>query len=360
MSTTPAQASEVSPDWLNGHSVDDIGVVADITFEHIGEGVGVLGEVARLHLTYEDGHTGPATAIVKCQSLYPDNVVLAQMMGFYEREVNFYRELAGSLQLRVPKLYAAKIDAGGAPFVLVIEEIVGATMVDQIEGANRDQAEQVIATLAQLHAAFWDNDRLHSLTWLPPMNNDLYKGSGALAEANWDGFVEKWADRVPAEMVAACEELTPRYAAMSDFVASLGPQTFAHTDPRADNVLLGGSAGDGAVVLLDYQLSCRHLGAWDVAYFISQSLTADDRHAWSDDLTSLYLSELSERGVTGYSSDELTTHMRYCLMHQAWSQIAVSNLDPGNDRGRQLLDAMLSRSFQAAHEAGGPELLSAF
>lgn len=270
--------------------------------------------------------------------------------------MNFYNEVADSLSIRVPKPHVALVAPEGAPFVLLIEEITDARMVDQIEGASLADAEALIATLARFHGSFWDNDLLRSLTWLPPMNNDLYKGAGMLVEANWPGFVEQWSDRLPDDMIAACETLTPRYGEMTDFVASLGPQTFAHTDPRADNVLFVGDE----VVLLDYQLATRHLGAWDLAYFISQSLTAENRRSWQGQLTELYLAELGEHGVSGYGADELETHMRYCLMHQAWSQIAVSNLDPGNERGRVLLEAMLTRSFDAAHEAGGPELLTRF
>ena len=44
---------------LGGHA--DVGRISSVRAEHMGEGVGILGEVARLHLTYEPGSTGPAT-----------------------------------------------------------------------------------------------------------------------------------------------------------------------------------------------------------------------------------------------------------------------------------------------------------
>ena len=64
--------------------------------------------------------------------------------------------------------------------------------------------------------------------------------------------------------------------------------------------------------------------------------------------------------MTGYSLEELTFHYRMCAMHQALAQIAVANLDPGTDRGRALLDAMVTRSFTSALDNNGGELLTQF
>jgi len=356
----PAQATDITADWLNEQLGDGVGAITGVRCEHIGEGVGVLGEVARLHLDYATGETGPPTMVAKCQSLYPDNIGLSQMMGFYRREVNFYNELASSVNLRVPKPYVAQVAPDGAPFVLIIEEITDARPIDQLEGANSDDAQALIQTLAALHAPYWHNDALFALDWLPPMNNDLYKAASGLAEANWPQFKVERGPQLPAEMMTACEALTPRYGDMVDWMAELEPMTVAHTDPRGDNILIGGSAGDGTLVLLDYQLMTRHLGAWDVAYFLGQSCRAEDRRAWQDSMLDLYLEALAGHGVTDYAREDLVRHYRYCLMHQAWAQIAVANLDPGNERGRQLLTTMLTRAFDAAHENDGIELLEKF
>lgn len=354
----PAQATDITAAWLDQRL--DVGTITGVSCEHIGEGVGVLGEVARLHLTYGPGEQGPPTVIAKCQSLHPDNIMLSQMMGFYEREVNFYRELAADLEMRVPQCHVAEIAEGGAPFVLVIEEITGARAIDQVEGATKADTEAIVETIAALHARFWDNEALYSLDWLPPMNNDLYKGAGALTEANWDGFVERWADKLPHEVLDWCAQLTPRYVDMVDWFAAERPLTFAHTDVRADNFLFGGSAGDGVVTVLDFQLGTRHVGAWDVANFLGASVTVENRRAWQSDVLATYHRALVDHGVSGYSLDELTRHYRLCTLHQAWSQIAVSNLDPGNERGRALLDAMVTRTFASALDNEGGELLRVF
>ncbi|MEM9131186.1 MAG: oxidoreductase family protein [Actinomycetota bacterium] len=354
----PTRTGLLDAAWLNDRLADrdDVGTIAEVTHESMGEGVGILGELSRLHLSYGPGETGPATMIAKCQSAFPENVGLCQAMGFYNREISFYQQLAGDVGLRVPRPYVAEIDPAGAPFVLVLEEITGARMVDQLDGADRADCETVLSSLAALHAEFWDSDRLDALEWLPPMNNDAYKAAKALGEAHWDGFVANWSDRVPARVLGWVEAVTPRYPEMLDWWADQGNATFAHIDSRLENFLF--DTETNAVTVLDFQLATRHVGAFDVAYFLAQSVSTDNRRAWEQELLDRYHAELLDHGVSAdYTRERFQRDYRYCLLQQAWAQLAVANLDPGNDRGRALLDAFVTRSFVAADDHDSGELL---
>lgn len=355
----PAQIADITAEWLNEKLANDtsVGTIAELAAEDIGVGVGILGEVARLRLTYEEGHAGPSSVIAKCQSVHAENVFVCQMMGFYVREISFYNELADSLDIRVPHAYVAEMADGGAPFVLVVEEITDARSIDQIDGATREDALLVAETVAALQAPFWNDDRVHSLEWLPPMNNDLYKAAQSLAEDNWDGFVENWADKVDAEVLGWVEQLTPKYPAMLDWWAEVSPVTLAHTDCRAENYLFGGSAGDGVVTMLDFQLVTKHVGTYDMANFLGMSVTIENRRAWQDEVVKHYHDSLVANGVEGYSFDQCVRDYRYSLLQQAWGQVAVANLDPGNDRGRLLLNKFVTRAFAAAADNNSGELL---
>jgi len=359
MTRIPTKASEITADWLNRTLVDraDVGTVANVSAEEIGVGVGILGEVTRLTLTYEDANSGPPTMISKCQSAFPENIGLCQMMGFYVREVSFYNELAASLTVRVPDCYFAAMEEGGAPFVLLLEEVTGARMIDQIQGASREDTMLLAEELAALHAPYWANEALDALHWLPPMNNDLYKGAQALGEANWESFVVNWGDKVASDTMGWVEQLTARYPQMLDWWSTASPQTLTHTDARAENYLFGGSAGPGVITMLDFQLMTRHVGVWDIANFLGMSVTIENRRAWEDEVVKAYHGALLERGVTGYDLDQCHRDYRFCLLHQAWAQLAIANVDPGNDRGRQLLNEFITRSFAAASENNSGELL---
>ncbi|MEM7094499.1 MAG: oxidoreductase family protein [Actinomycetota bacterium] len=358
--TIPAATTDITVDWLNERLADsdDVGTITGLEREPMGLGVGILGEIARLYLTYADGESGPATMIAKCQSAFEENIGLCQMMGFYVREVSFYQQLADSISIRVPRPFVADMEPGGAPFILVMEEVTGAEMIDQIDGANLDEAKRVLDAVAALHARFWDNDDLYALEWLPPMNNDMYKGAQVLGEANWPEFEANWGPKVPERTLRAVQAFTPIYPQALDFLYDFGTPTFAHTDCRAENYLFGGSAGADATTMLDFQLSTRHMGTFDLANFLGMSITIENRRAWQDELMEHYHGALMTGGVpASYTLDQCRTEYRYNLMQQAWAQLAIANVDPGNDRGRELLNAFVTRSFQAAEDNESYELL---
>jgi hypothetical protein len=359
MAKLPVQTSEIDVAWLNEvlSKHNDVGTIAAATVESMGEGVGILGEVARVRLTYATGHSGPASMVAKCQSKFEANVVVSQMMGFYLREVNFYQQLAPTIDLRVPRCFHADSSATGAPFVLLLEEITGARMIDQIVGATLEDCERIVDIGSTLHAMFWEKPELYALSWLPPWNNDAYKGAGMLVDMKMNGFVNTWDDRLPKDAMAWAHALTRKYPEFLDWWVSQGQVTLAHTDFRADNFLFGGSAGADVVTTLDFQVMTRHVGVWDIANFLGMSVTPENRREWQDQLLRRYHEGLVAKGVTDYSFERCVRDYRYCSLQCAWSQIAISDVDPGNDRGRTLLDAMITRSFQNASDNNSGEAL---
>ena len=104
MALIPNSVQEITVDWLNSVLPEGMNGVSDMHWEDLGEGVGILGEVSRLHLTYDENFDGPKTIIAKCQSPAPENIFLCQVMGFYFREVNFYQKLTDTLPVKVPEL----------------------------------------------------------------------------------------------------------------------------------------------------------------------------------------------------------------------------------------------------------------
>lgn len=360
--TIPASPADITPAWLNDVLAGtlDVGTVTDVHAENLGAGLGLLGEVTRLHLAYAPGADGPPTLIAKTQSPAPESVFVAQAMGFYEREVCFYRHLAGRIDVHTPRCYHADVAPGGAPFVLLLEEITGARTIDQIAGASRDDTEAVIDRAVALHARFWDNDDLHALDWLPPINTPLFLAAAGLADQKLPAYLDYWRGRAPGDALDFVAALTPHYPALLDWWVAQGHPTFAHMDYRADNFLFGGSAGDGEVTLLDWQLSVRGVGVWDVANFLAGSVTVDDRRAWEHDLVRRYHDGLVTAGVTGYDWDRCWRDYRYAIGQQAWSTCPMGDLEPGNERGRVLLDTITPRYLTAASDHGVAEMLDLF
>jgi aminoglycoside/choline kinase family phosphotransferase len=365
MGSIPAQVADITVDWLNDTlgPRGEVGTIASFEVERLGEGVGILGELARLTLTYAPGSTGPATMIAKCQSPAPENQFLSQMMGFYLREVNVYREIAdrlGDIDLRVPHAYHADAGDDGLPFVLLLEEIVGARCPDQIAGLTPDEVRRILDEVAKLHARWWDSPELEGMTWLPPMNNPAYMAGKDLAIARFPGFAARFGDRMGPEMLAQVERACNHYTDLLNFVAAQPNLTFTHTDCRAENYLFGGSAGDDAVTMLDFQLSTRHFGPWDVANLLAGSMTPEVRRSCETELVEHYHRRLGELGVTGYTIDQCWLDYRRSLLQICTASVIVSDLEGGNERGVELLENLFLRPILAGQDHHVGELLAEF
>ena len=137
----PAQVNDITVKWLNEVLGDEFGTIESFGAAHFAEGVGILGELARLSLTYSAGESGPATIVAKCASPEEANQFLAIAMGFYTREINFYREVASDVAIRVPQPFHADASDTGVPFVLLIEDIVEARTPDQLAGISVEEAK---------------------------------------------------------------------------------------------------------------------------------------------------------------------------------------------------------------------------
>ena len=343
----PESTAEITPAWLN-EVLGDAGIVS-LRAEDLGEGLGLLGEVARLHLEYAPGADGPATLIAKCQSPAIENRFVGQLMGFYGREVNFYNHLAASAPVHVPHCRYAAVAEEGAPFVVILDEVTDARAIDQIDGASRADAELIVDTAIALHAAFWDNGRLDGLDWLPALNTPLNLAAATMAE-----------QKLPDDAVQFVVDLTPHYPALLEWWVAQAAPTLVHFDYRADNFLVGGSAGDGVVTVLDWQFCMRGPGPWDIANFLAASITTENRRAWEDDLVHRYHDGLVAGGVKDYDWDRCWRDYRYAVGQQAWSTLPMGDLDPGNERSRLLLDTLIPRYHAAATDLRVAEMLALF
>src|ERR1700758_1009650 len=82
--------------------------VASLETETIGQGVGVLCQLARIKLSYRTDARGPRSLVAKFPAAIEQTRGLARQFKFYERETNFYLHLAKEFSLPSPRcLHAA-------------------------------------------------------------------------------------------------------------------------------------------------------------------------------------------------------------------------------------------------------------
>ena len=85
--------------------------IAAVDAEVIGQGVGILCQLARVKLTYRGEGRGPKSVVAKFPAAIEQTRGLARQFKFYEREVNFYNQLAKDVSLPTPRCFHASHDA---------------------------------------------------------------------------------------------------------------------------------------------------------------------------------------------------------------------------------------------------------
>lgn len=354
--TLPTDIAELTPAYLTvalkhgGHLPN--GEVSSVEASALGAGVGFVGQLARLRLTYGGDSGGlPDVMIAKFPIADPMAQYLAKMFGFYRTEAECYRRAKTiGLGVPTPAVYLSEVSDDDAGTLLLMEDLGAARVADQIDGADLADAEAVIDVGAQLHATWWNSPRLADLTWLRPLNNPAYMGVGDQYNQSWPVFAEMFAAAPPAALEVGArigDQLPMSY----DWLMANRPTTLTHTDFRLDNFFFG--RPDAPVTIIDWQLTVRSLGAFDIGYFIVQSLTTEMRREHGEALLRRWHDGLVDRGVTDYSWNDAQADFHDSIMLQmSIPVVAAANLDPANERGKQLLDCLGNRSCQALADYG--------
>ena len=118
MSQIPQSFPALTPEWLTavlGPARLGDARVCHVSCEPLGEGHGFVGQIGRLHLTLDgQAPAAPRSLIAKLPTEVKENRALGELLGAYEREILFYRELAPEVGYRTARLYYADMDENPA------------------------------------------------------------------------------------------------------------------------------------------------------------------------------------------------------------------------------------------------------
>jgi hypothetical protein len=342
----PAGVADISTEWLDEalrHTLAPGSRVSGFEATRVGEGVGFLGELARVGLAYDGdpGPDAPRSVVVKLPTQDAAPRGLAQAFNFYEREVGFYRDIGSSVGVRVPKSYHVASSPAQGDFALVLED-VPAEPGDQLASCTLDQARAALRTLAALHAQWWESPRLSTFPWLPTRGDPFFDVMFAAYQQALPVFLENWSHRFDPAVVRTCERLLGCY---HELVAGWyeRPLTLAHQDFRLDNMLFGEPGGPDEVVLIDWQLCQHSLPALDLQYFISGNFPAEVGAAHTEDWLRYYHEELCAGGVRGYTLENLKEdHASASAVFALMIPLGITAIDPNNydGRGKLLIDQL--------------------
>ena len=356
--TTPREFDAITPGWLTA-LLREAGALQDaavtgIGIEPIGMGVGFLGQLARLRLTYDRPTDAATTMIGKLPTLDPGGRQICQLFQFYEREIRFYRQLAHRIPVRVARCYATVMDVASDDYLILLEDFGALPMGDDAAGCSATQAEAAVRAIAGLHATWWGSPELDALDWVPMGNAPVHQMAEPAYQGSLPAFLAGFGDFLSPRMRVVSEQLAKHVVDLQNAL-STSPITFAHGDYRLDNIFFG----PAGLALIDWQIAFRGSGVFDLAYFLGGCLDPAVRRREEMRLLRLWY-DLVSGGRDGYTfEDAVLAYRRAILYCHVYTVIATGSLNPANERGMAVFRAWLSRRAAAIEELAADELMPA-
>lgn len=311
----PNSFADITAEWLttalhcSGHLKNQ--KVLSRRIEPIGESAGFASRIGRITLTIDPPTSNvPRTLILKMAVPSDDAARSDLLREKYLREAQFYSIVWPHAGVRTPACYFVAHRPEPPGIVLLLEDLRAARFGDAAAGWSLEEAEQVVDALADLHATWWNDPRLSDWDWLAPV------GEAAAQLEKLESRRTMFLGRYGADLSTELRELTERLGpAQRGLLARLGgpPTTLLHVDTHLDNIAFVSSNGRTDAVLFDWQGAGRGLGVFDLALFLTGG-PAELRRVHEPDLLVRYSHRLTERGVSGYSLEELTDGYRLALL----------------------------------------------
>ena len=278
----------ISADWLQ-RAFSAGGVVAPQRLAMEPEvtpiGHGTTSETVKIRATYNSGTiTAPRTAI--CKIGRPSAGSLSTTSPF-ERERRAYDLFGSDPGFRIPRAYFNQSDETGLCNLLLEDLSETGRAGNQIIGCSANDARAVLRELAHLHCAWWEKPDLVQEDWMSQPHRVLPAyGKGAAIIGDWLG------SRISAHEIAVVD----RFGEMAErWLGAVPPrQTLIHGDPRVDNILFETGEDGSRACLIDWQNLRVGDPQYDVAYFLSGSVSPEIRRASERALLAEYVAIISE------------------------------------------------------------------
>ncbi|MCH8910127.1 MAG: phosphotransferase [Chloroflexi bacterium] len=315
-----------SPDDLTAHVLNhlldnshnwSLGPVRDIKIEPHGRVDSMSAAVYKLNLTPSTGDRVGLIAKLREVGGSPDQQRSSQ------REIVFYRELAGIAGVASPVTYVAEYDdAKGRMFL--VQEYLSDGAVGTIQTFLADnQLKRVLAALAGMHAKWWNTDELSRLNQVRSFDEAMEGGHKRFESGEYSGqrFLEKYGQRVHPEIARVYSspvQWGPKLQA-----GFSNNRTLCHYDVAAKNLFLPEDPSRPPV-FFDWSLVTRGSIGVELANVLAHSMHVDEHHRIPE-MLDFYLGTMRELGVSDLSAETLWNDFRYGLLVRLAAPIALAS-----------------------------------
>ncbi len=348
---------EIEPEWLsqvlsaNGYSG---AVVAQVSSHRIG--TGQAAACSRLHMTYVDGKQAgaPATLVAKFPSEDETSRKSCMAMGLYQREVDFYRDVAPRLTLNLPRTYFLEVSDSGEFFLILMEDLSPAEQGDQLAGCSPTVAREAVLQLVGLQAPVWCDAALGARFMDKP--GSFFADMRKVYNDALPGFLDRLAHRLDPEEVAIIADLgkstrAPLYLPVGS------PFCLEHRDFRPDNVMSDMSRSEPKIITVDWQGMRTGRPLNDVCIFLGAGVEPEVRREIEGDLIREYHSALVAAGVRDFSWEQCWLEYRRAA-YAGFALTVISTVSVvQTDRGDAMFTAMARRYARHALEVGARDFL---
>lgn len=342
---TPATVADVTAGWLSLVLAAE-GVAAPLTgvrVQPLGEGVGEMSQVARVHLAYGSSgpDAGPASVIVKLSSSLPGRIEMAVEMSTYKREFRFYDTIGDDSPLRSPRCHHREIDDDGGRFVLVMEDFPHHIPGDDVAGCTAEQAALALESVAALHARYWRTEDPVLLRTFARHDTSHGPSIAARVESGWATMIADFGDLLPERLRGMRDEYLAALRSLQTWLSE--DATIVHGDFRLDNLMFGPPGHPDAFVALDWQGIMRAKGIQDVSYLVTHCMDTEVRRRHERDLLAGYSAALGRHGVAYSPEHAWHEHRLATLLFFSYAVVVCGSLKTDNPRARRRAAGLVRR-----------------
>lgn len=346
----PAGIDEVTASWMTVALRTSGAIGADSTVTSLRNEPFVAGGLLSLlyRSTIESDDPGaPATVIVKFPTDVPQLRSMADAVDVYGRETAFYRDIAPRSTIKMPDVHAAMSAADGTHSCIVMEDLAHLRQPDRVAGMTWEDAVRGARALAAFHAGWQGSPELAVLseTFMSigsPLNRAVLPD---VAAAGWPAAKAHREHTLSSDVLALGDMWVDTLPKMLDQM-ELRP-TLCHEDWRADNMFFD---ADDNVVMIDPQLVGVCNGAFDLAYFISQSTEREMDAGRHHELVDTYLSVMADHGHD-LDRDVFLFDTRVAVgLVLMYGFASYPDYDGLPDEGKAMADKLLRRGAEAIED----------